>query len=132
MTETTPKTDSQAQGFALTPEGYLKPATGSVKETLTFKLYLCVEPITSEDITGSWLLTHADFIEKQHRAPEFKNEPPSLCRRTHGFWVDPAGLLRYVFGSVKKVCQDYSVAIVESDEKEKRPTWEMEDPAFLV
>jgi hypothetical protein len=45
MTGITPKIDSQAWGFTLTPKGYLQPASGTVKEILTFKLYLCVEPI---------------------------------------------------------------------------------------
>ncbi|KAL3490001.1 hypothetical protein BJX62DRAFT_238644 [Aspergillus germanicus] len=100
MTKTTLETGSKAQGFALTPEGYLQPATGTVKEILTFKLYLCAEPITAQDIKDS-----------------FKNGPPRLCKRTFGFWVGPVGMLRYGFGSVRNVCQDYPVAIVDFDEK---------------
>jgi hypothetical protein len=132
MANTALELGSQAQGFTPTSKGYLQPARGTVKEILTFKLYLCVEPITAQDISESVLQTRADLEKRQHKTLAFKDGPPRLCKRTFGFWVDPAGLLRYGFGSVRKVCQDYSVAIVDSDEKGESSTWAMEDPALLV
>ncbi|KAL3446402.1 hypothetical protein BJX65DRAFT_279527 [Aspergillus insuetus] len=116
MTKTTVETGSKTQDFALSPESYLQPATGIVKEILTFKLYLCVEPITAQDINDSVMQTRADFEKRQHTTLKFKNGPPRLYKRTFGFWVDPVGMLRYGFGSVRNVCQDYSVAIVDFEE----------------
>ncbi|KAJ0415573.1 hypothetical protein BJY00DRAFT_317743 [Aspergillus carlsbadensis] len=93
-----------SNGFEITPEGYIKAATGTVVKVVTFPVFFTVRP----DDSG---IANARVLKWQ----EFKPEPcpvPKLGQQAVGYWLRD-GVVWWTKGTVDRVDGCSIVYIVE-------------------